>query len=213
VQRMFAPFYKLGGGLGGVHRGDTPGGDGMGRNLISPAPEAAPAVGVAVAVAAAASHDRDPQSQPDMRQAGYLHPLVVPGAAARQARDSNRISVFTNNSASTGFIPSPVSPLSPASMLSPGIVRTSRPIQAQPDPRVHAPATAHVSRGSVSTISDTSGISAGLSPGQMTWPMPPGTPPAIQTPDGPQYLNFQQSGQTVVRISQPSRSNRRSGGY
>jgi collagen type III alpha len=52
-----------------------------------------------------------------------------------------------------------------------------------------------------------------LSPGQMAWPMPPGTPPAIRHPDGPQYLNFQQTGETVVRISQPPRSSRRSGGY
>lgn len=210
MQRMLAPFRKLGGGSGGFNRVDTPGGDGMGRNLISPPPGAVAAVGAAAA--AGAAHDYDTRSQPPMRQAGEPHHLLVPAAATQ--RDSNRISVFTNNSvATTGFTPSPVSPISPAGMLSPGAVRSSRPIPEPADPRIMTATNAHVHRGSVSTISTASGISAALSPGQMSWPMPPGTPPAIRHPDGPQYLNFQQSGETVVRINQPPRSHRRSGGY
>jgi collagen type III alpha len=143
---------------------------------------------------------------------GHLHPLSIPAAAA--ARDRNRVSVFTHDSvATTGFTPSPVSPMSPSTMFSPGTVRTSRPIQEPPDPRIVAAANARVTRGSLSSIDTGSGISAALSPGQLAWPMPPGPSPAIQHPDGPQYLNFQQSGETVVRINQPQRSNRRSGGY
>jgi len=183
----------------------------MGRNLISPAPGAAAAAGGAAA-AAYGRDDYEPRSQPPMRQTNRLHPLSVPPAAA--TRDSNRVSVFRNDSvASTAFTPSPVSPTSP-NMLSPGIVRTSRPVQEPPDARIVAAANAHLSRGgSVSSISTGSAISAALAPGQMAWPMPPGTPSAIHHPDGPQYLNFQQSGETVVRINQPPRSNRRSGGY
>jgi collagen type III alpha len=214
VQRMLAPFRKLGGQSRGSPRVDTPGGDSMGRNLISPAPMAAAATagGAAAASAARNRSGRGGQSQPPMRQTGRLHPGAAPATAV--GRDSNRVSTFTYDSVATsGFTPSPVSPISPASMLSPGTVRTSRPIQAPPDPRIIASANAHVTRGSMSSTSTASGISAALSPGQMAWPMPPGTPPAIQHPDGPQYLNFQQSGETVVRINQPPRSNRRSGGY
>lgn len=205
MQRLFAPFSKLGGRSSGFHRVDTPGADSMGRNLLSPTPVGG-AAAAGAAAAAVASHK--PQSQPPMSQPGHLQPLVVPAAAVR--RDSNRVSVFTNNSVGTGFTPSPVSPQSPVAMLSPGTVRTSQPVQSPPDPRI---ANAHVSRGSVSTISTASAISAALSPGQMAWPMPPGTPPAIRHPDGPQYLNFQQQGETVVRINQPPRGSRRSGGY
>ncbi|KAK4151612.1 hypothetical protein C8A00DRAFT_35760 [Chaetomidium leptoderma] len=205
VQRMLAPFGKLGGGSGAFNRVDTPGGDGMGRNLISPAPGAAATAGGSAAAVAAST-------QPPMREAGYLHPLVVPAAAAR--RDGNRVSAITFDSvASTGFTPSPVSPMSPTSMLSPGTVRTSRPVQAPPDPRIIPAANARMSRGSLGSVSTGSAISAALAPGQISWPMPPGTPPAIQHPEGPQYLNFQQSGKTVVRINQPPRSNRRSSGY
>ncbi|KAK4236697.1 hypothetical protein C8A03DRAFT_45349 [Achaetomium macrosporum] len=205
VQRMLAPFSKRGGEAGGFYRVDAPGGDGMGRTLLTPAPEA-------TATAASNHYGRSLSSQPPMGQTGHLHPLVVPAAAAR--RDSNRVSVFTNDSAaSTGaFTPSPVSPVSPNGMLSPGTVRTSRPVQEPPDPRIIAATNTHVSRGSVSSISTGSAISAVLSPGQMAWPMPPGTPPVIRHPDGPRYLNFEQSGETVVRISQPPR-NRRSGGH
>ncbi|KAK4038418.1 hypothetical protein C8A01DRAFT_47985 [Parachaetomium inaequale] len=191
VQRMLAPLSKLGGGLGGFSRVDTPGGDGMDRNLITPSPVAAATAGGSAAAAVTTSNrgHHPPPSQPPMRQTGHLHPLSIPAAAA--ARDSNRVSVFTYDSvATTGFTPSPVSPMSPSTMLSPGTVRTSRPIQEPPDPRIIASANA-----------------------RMAWPMPPGPSPAIQHPDGPQYLNFQQSGETVVRINQPPRSNRRSGGY
>ncbi|KAK4120152.1 hypothetical protein N657DRAFT_542800, partial [Parathielavia appendiculata] len=165
--------------------------------------------GTAAAAAIAYGRDRHaPSSQAPMRQTGHLQP-VVPPAAARRERDSNRVSVFTNDSmTSAGFTPSPVSPISPTNLLSPGTVRTSRPVQEPPDPRITAAANAHVSRGSVSSISTGSAISAALAPGQMAWPMPPGTPPAIRHPDGPHYLNFQQTGETVVRINQPPRSNR-----
>lgn len=213
VQRMLAPFRKLGGQSGGSARVDTPGGDGMGRTLISPGPGATTTAGETAAASAARNRGaQGPQSQPPMRQTGHLHPLA--GAAAAVGRDSNRVSTFTYDSvATTGFTPSPVSPVSPASMLSPGAVRTSRPVRAPPDPRIIAATNARVTRGSVSSTSTGSGISAALSPGQMAWPMPPGTPPAIQHPNGPQYLDFQESGETVVRINQPPRSNRRSGGY
>ncbi|KAH6617623.1 hypothetical protein F5144DRAFT_596585 [Chaetomium tenue] len=201
VQRMLAPFRKLGGQSRGSPRVDTPGGDGMGRTLISPAPTAAAAStagGAAAALAARNRSGRGGQSQPPMRQTGRLHPHVAPAPGV--GRDSNRVSTFTYDSvATTGFTPSPVSPVSAASMLSPGTVRTSHPIQAPPDPRIIASTNAHVTRGSMSS--------------QMAWPMPPGTPPAIQHPDGPQYLDFEQSGETVVRINQPPRGNRRSGGF
>lgn len=155
-----------------------------------------------------AAATRSPLSQLPMSQTSHLQPLAIPSGAGR--RDSNRISVFTTNSASTGaFTPSPVSPHSPAGMPSPGAVRTSQPVQAPPDPRVMAAANAHVSKGSISSGSN---ISAALAPGQMKWPIPPTTPPVIRHPDGPQYLSFDQSGQTVVRINQPPR-NQRSGGY
>ncbi|KAK3305131.1 uncharacterized protein B0T15DRAFT_493313 [Chaetomium strumarium] len=205
VQRMLAPFGSRGGGAGGFHRVDTPGGDGMGRTLLTPAPGA-------TATAAPTQYGRSLTSHPPMGQTGHLHPLAVPAAAA--TRDSNRVSVFTNDSAaSTGaFTPSPVSPVSPNGMLSPGTVRSSRPTQEPPDPRIVTAANAHVSRGSVSSIGTGSAISAALSPGQMAWPMPPGTPPVIRHPEGPRYVDFEQSGETVVRISHPPR-NRRSGGY
>jgi hypothetical protein len=185
----------------------------MGRTLISPGPTAAATGGGAAAASVARNRGRNgSRSQPPMRQTGHLHPLSGPAAAV--GGDSNRVSTFTYDSvATTGFTPSPISPVSPASMLSPGTVRTSRPVQAPPDPRVIASTNAHVTRGSMSSTSTGSGISAALSPGQIAWPMPPGTPPAIQRPDGPQYLDFQESGETVVRINQPPRNNRRSGGY
>ncbi|KAL2132193.1 hypothetical protein VTI74DRAFT_4108 [Chaetomium olivicolor] len=215
VQRILAPFSKAG-GEGGFHRMETPGADSMGRNLISPSP--GPAAGSAGAAAAGAFRSRNSRSptsqQPPMRQSRSLHPLTIPPAALAR-RDSNRVSIFTNDSvASTGALtPSPVSPMAPGNLLSPGTVRTSRPIQEPPDPRIISSANARISGGSVSSISTGSAISAALSPGQMAWPMPPGTPPVIKTRDGPQYINFQQSGQTVVRIYQPPRGNRRSGGY
>ena len=182
MQRLLAP---LGLGTRGFDRVDTPGADSMGRNLLSPTPVAgAPAVGGAAA---------------QMSQTGYLHPLVVP-VGARQ-RDNNRVSAFSNDTvAGSGFTPSPTSPYPPMGMLA--------PVQPAADPQVRTPANAHMSRGSIGSASTSSAISAALSPGQMAWPMPPGTPPAIRHPDGPQYLNFQQQGQTVVRINQPPRSSR-----
>ncbi len=190
MQRLLAP---LGLGTRGFDRVDTPGADSMGRNLLSPTPVAgAPAVGGAAA---------------PMSQTGYLHPLVVP-VGARQ-RDHNRVSAFSNDTvAGSGFTPSPTSPHPPMGMLSPAAGQTIRPVHPAADAQVRTPANAHISRGSIGSASTSSAISAALSPGQMAWPMPPGTPPAIRHPDGPQYLNFQQQGQTVVRINQPPRSSR-----
>ncbi len=143
-----------------------------------------------------------------MSQAGYLNPTFVPPAATRQ--DSNRVSVMTNASVpSTGVVSSPTSPYDPTATVVAGAVNTSRPLPAPPDPRLVAAGNARLSHGSVSSMSTSSAISAGLAPGQMAWPMPPGTPPAISHPDGPQYLSFERTGQTVVRINTPSRGSRR----
>ncbi|AEO64780.1 uncharacterized protein THITE_116310 [Thermothielavioides terrestris NRRL 8126] len=229
VQRLLGPFgSKLGGGSGAFQRMDTPGPDGMGSSLLSPSPEATAAMGAAAAAgaggaaaaaAATARNGTGPRSQTPMAQTGYLQPLAIPPNVAR--RDSNRVSIITTGSAASSgaFTPSPVSPLTPTSMLSPGAVRTSRPVQEPPDPRAAAATAAsathaHVSAGSISSISTGSAISAALAPGQMAWPMPPATPPVLRRPDGSQsqYLDFEQSGQTVVRINQPPRSGR-SGGY
>ncbi|KAL2143060.1 hypothetical protein VTI28DRAFT_400 [Corynascus sepedonium] len=219
MQRMLAPFSRFPGGSAGFHRVDTPGADTLSRNPPSPAigeGMAAAAGAAGAAAATAASHSRSPTgsgwSQPPMRQADRLHPFSVSVAAA--TRDSNPVSVFTYDSAaSSAFTPSPVTPTQPG-MVSPGAVWTSRPVEEPPDPRIVAAATGHITRGSISSISTGSAISAALSPGQMAWPMPPGTPPAIRHPDGPQYVTFKESGETVVRINQPSsRSTLRSSGY
>lgn len=219
MQRMLAPFSRFPGGSAGFHRVDTPGANTLSRNPPSPAMGegmAAAAGAAGAAAATAASHSRSPTgsgwSQPPMRQADRLHPFSVSVAAA--TRDSNPVSVFTYDSAaSSAFTPSPVTPTQPG-MVSPGAVWTSRPVEEPPDPRIVAAATGHITRGSISSISTGSAISAALSPGQMAWPMPPGTPPAIRHPDGPQYVTFKESGETVVRINQPSsRSTLRSSGY
>lgn len=145
-----------------------------------------------------------------MRQTNRLDPLLIPAAAS--TRDSKRVSVFGGSVPSTAFTPSPVTPSSPG-MLSPGAVAASRPVEQPPDPRIIPAADARLSRGSISSsISAGSGISAALSPGQMSWPMPPGTPPAIRHPDGPQYVTFQKTGETVVRIIQTPRGSQRSSG-
>ncbi|KAK4245947.1 hypothetical protein C7999DRAFT_42557 [Corynascus novoguineensis] len=219
MQRMLASFSRFPGGSAGFRRVETPGPDTLSRNPPSPAigeGMAAAAGGTGAAAAAAASHSRSPTgsgwSQPPMRQTNRLHPFSVSVAAA--TRDSNPVSVFTYDSAaSSAFTPSPVTPTQPG-MVSPGAVWTSRPVEEPPDPRIVAAATGHITRGSISSISTGSAISAALSPGQMAWPMPPGTPPAIRHPDGPQYVTFKESGETVVRINQPSsRSILRSPGY
>ncbi|KAK4096955.1 hypothetical protein N658DRAFT_317090 [Parathielavia hyrcaniae] len=206
VQRLLAPLGMLGAWRRDRHRDDTPGPYGTGRDLLSPSPA------VGAMAGAAGAYDRSSQVLPyqaPMKQTSSVH-LVVPPAAARRERDSNRVSVSTKDSvAGTGFTPSPVSPISSADLLSPGAVRSSRPVREPPDPRITADATAHVRRGSATSLSTGSGISAALSPGQMAWPMPPNSPSAIHHPDGPHYLNFQQTGETVVRINQPPRSNRR----
>ncbi|KAL2167446.1 hypothetical protein VTG60DRAFT_1197 [Thermothelomyces hinnuleus] len=204
---------------------NTQGADASYKNLLSPGlgPAAATAsagaaAGGMAAAAAATANRHSPttsagqqSSQPPMRQTNRLDPLLISAAAA--ARDSNRVSVFRDDSApSSAFTPSPVTPSSPG-MLSPGAVAASRPVEQPPDPRIVPAADARLSRGSISSISTGSAISAALSPGQMAWPMPPGTPPAIRHPDGPQYVTFQKTGETVVRINQTPRSSRRSSGY
>ncbi|KAK3899839.1 hypothetical protein C8A05DRAFT_36537 [Staphylotrichum tortipilum] len=205
VQRLLAPFRRG----PNIVRGTTPGGDG--RNLLSPTPVAGAAAGAAVVAAAAAAptaRRRREDHYPPMSQAGYLNPTYVPPAVTRQ--DSNCVSVMTNASVpSTGIVSTPTSSFDPPATMVAGAVNTSRPLPAPPDPRLVAAANARFSHGSVSSISTSSAISAGLAPGQMAWPMPPGTPPAISHPDGPQYLNFDRAGQTVVRINTPTRGNRR----
>ncbi|KAL2255018.1 hypothetical protein VTK26DRAFT_4343 [Humicola hyalothermophila] len=193
---MLAPFGKLGG--------------------------AGASVGVApVAAGAAAPHHGDlqrtsrPDRQPPMSQPSRLHPLI-PFASRRS--DNRRASSFTEPSddlSSSVFTPSPLSPMSPASMFGrggTGTVRTSRPQEEPPDLRIIAPTDGHISRANSfrsfsSSISAGSAVSAALSPGQMAWPMPPGTPPAIRHPDGPQYVSFQRSGE-VVKINIPPRGRR-----
>ncbi|GAB1319786.1 hypothetical protein MFIFM68171_09996 [Madurella fahalii] len=116
---------------------------------------------------------------------------------------------------SSAFTPSPVSPISPVSMLSPGVVHTGRPRHEPGDPRVISATDVRISSGSFSSISTGSAVSAALSPGQMPWPMPPSTP-SISQPNTPvsaqgadrEYINFEESGETVVRIAQPSRVQR-----
>lgn len=201
---MLAPFSRLG---GGAHHGFHPypsGGDGMSNVLLAGA-------------GATASHSiaptPQPGQQPPMAESRHLHPLAPVPFAARRSHN-RRVSSFTEYSdASSVFTPSPVSPRSPEAMLAPGAVRTSRPVQEPPDPRIVPPGNVRLSRGSsfrsfVSSISTGSAVSAALSPGQMAWPMPPGTPPAIRTPEGPQYVNFQRPGETVVRVNLPPRGRR-----
>ncbi|KAL1839987.1 hypothetical protein VTJ49DRAFT_950 [Mycothermus thermophilus] len=208
---------------------ETPGPDNMGRQLITPVPPAGspPPAGPSSAPPSQQPQQK-PSAPPPMRQHGAPNTLLIPAAAAR--RDSNRVSIFSDTSTNTaGFTPSPVSPASSinnmnmggnmhiaGAMLSPGAVHSSRPVQEPPDPRAARAQPHHVSRGSVSTISTVSAISAALSPGQMAWPMPPGTPPAIKHPDGgAAYIDFERQGETVVKITQPKRSHhhQRSGGY
>lgn len=165
------------------------------------------AAGAGAAAAAAASGRNDkPLPRPPMSQTGELRHLVPVGLTTDRSRRSSTYTEFS--AASSGaYTPYSVSPISPTSMLSPGsgAVWSSRPLEVPPDPRVIDPTDAALSTASVSTNGAATAVSAALAPGQIAWPMPPGTPTAIQTPDGPQYLNFQQSGETVVRINLPRR--------
>lgn len=215
---MLAPFVKASGAgsPGGSHGANAAGSDNTHNTLLGAGPGTAAAAGAAAgaaAAAAASSDKRSQQSQPPMRQEGDFRPLVPVAAASR---NSNRMSTFTGYSAvSSAFTPSPVSPISPASMLSPGVVYTGRPRYEPGDPRIIPAADARLSRGSFSSISTGSGVSAALSPGQMPWPMPPSTP-SLNQPNTPgsaqgadrEYINFQESGETVVKINQPPRSRR-----
>ncbi|EGS20223.1 uncharacterized protein CTHT_0047390 [Thermochaetoides thermophila DSM 1495] len=190
--------------------------DGMDHNLLGGSAAIDGASGTAAGVAASAAgaavassaYHRDlpsPSPVQPMQQAPVSRPLVVPIVPTRP--DNRRISVFTSDTGMTGsaFTPSSVSPNSTNfNMLPvPGMARTAKPQQAPPDPPVGRSANARFSVDSMSSVSTSSCVTAALSPGQMAWPMPPGTPPAIRHPGGPQYIDFEQTGRTVVRINLP----------
>lgn len=226
VQRMLAPL-----GLAQSPYGPTPGnGDGMGNSLLAGGAEvgagagagagAAAIAGAAggaavVGAAAAAASNRRPQPPPQpMQQVGNQRGLTIPVAAA--VASSNR---WRPHPQPEPYEPSPVSPISESSILIPRV----NPTQPSRDPNPFPRRVSNRSLGAVSALSEVSAVSAGsmLSPSSIPWPMPPGTPPLTPDGDSPitspggvqqaQLINFQQMGNTVVRISNPRSS--RSGVY
>ncbi|KAK3985423.1 hypothetical protein QBC44DRAFT_312273 [Cladorrhinum sp. PSN332] len=262
VQRLLSRFRKGGDSRpGSSYPTNTSGPDGMGNNLINPFPLAGTAHGGAAAGFAAA---------PVMRHTSRRSRLNVPPPLLPLSANPNRVSSPTGESLASSrgaFTPSPVSPLSPASMLSPpghggapvpypGRPQYVPPKTATPPPPPAKPRALHVTNlsiggsaapapiagyrqpkyeprqqlqpqlhnrgGSISSASTTSALSAIINP-QMLWPMPPMTPPVTGSSDNTnvggvggghgrgQYIDFEHSGQTVVKINKPPVSLRRPG--
>lgn len=230
VQRLLAPFSRCIGSRGGFQRVGTPGPEDVTASLINPStggPATMPtAAASAAAGAATAGRSRlETRYSPAMRElsppllASSTHApetaaAVTAAAVAPATRDSNRVSVFSDVSASSGdFIPSPVSPVAPPSVLwSPGTVQTARPVEEPPDPRVAESTHGRLSRGSFSTYSMGDVSMGGGDVGAealLAWPLPAGPTPVSrqgqEAGDGSSpYLDFDSSGERTVRIHQGS---------